>query len=221
MRDVWFAIAIASSAGCLRDTEFNCMTSADCTGNGGTCESTGYCSFTDTACADGRRYGAYSGQYSNQCVGGMAMRDGGVDGAADDAPSSSNCPAGYMTLPNAGAHVYALTSGAAQWSTQKTRCEADGAYLAIPDDAAELLAIVTAAAAPRTWIGLTDTASEGTFLTVKGDAAPFLPWDTANNEPTNFGNQGGEDCVSALMATPTIATDRCSISFPAVCECEP
>ena len=220
MRALWFTLALASSAGCLRDTEFKCTTNADCTGTGGTCESTGYCSFTDTGCADGRRYGAYSGAYSNQCIGGMALDDGGVD-TMSDAPPTGNCPATYATLPNAGTHVYKLTSGAAQWSTQRTRCEADGAYLAIPDDAAELMALTTAAAATRTWIGIHDQTTEGMYVTVKDMPATFLPWNTATGEPDNPGNQGGEDCVSALMATPTIATDRCSVSFPAVCECEP
>jgi len=223
MRALWLAIVVASGAntGCLRDTQFKCATSADCTGAGGaagTCETTGYCSFADTECADGRRYGSFSGSYSNQCVGAVAMGDAGVDGPMDDAPTSSNCPAGYTTLPSAGAHVYKLTSGAASWNTQRSRCAADGAYLAIPDDAAELTAITTATGAARTWVGITDSAAEDTFLTVNGDTPPYLPWDTANGEPNNGGEQ---DCVSALMASPNIASDRCGTSFPAVCECVP
>jgi hypothetical protein len=97
----------------------------------------------------------------------------------------------------------------------------DGAYLAIPDNAAELMAITTAAAAARTWIGIEDQQTEGTYVTVKGSAATYLPWNTATGEPDNPGGGGGEDCVSALMATPTIATDRCNLTYPAVCECEP
>lgn len=219
MRALLLAVAIASSAGCLRDTEFKCATSADCTGTGGTCEATGYCSFTDTACADGRRYGELSGPYANQCIGG-GTGDAGVD-AAGDSGLPGNCPSTYMTLPNAGAHVYKLTTDAAQWATQRNRCMNEGAYLAIPDDAAELMAITAAAAAQRTWIGINDQTTEGTYVTVQGGTPPILPWNTATGEPDNPGNMGGEDCVSALMATPTIATDRCSISYPAVCECEP
>jgi hypothetical protein len=214
MRVALWMIAIASSAGCLRDTEFKCTDHVDCTGTGGTCESTGYCSFTDSACADGRRYGAYAGSYSNQCVGGMA--DGGVDSGA------GNCPSTFMTLPNAGGHVYKLTAGNAAWATQRDRCTNDGGYLAIPNDEAELIAITTAAAAARTWIGIHDQVTEGTYVTVKGETPTYLPWNTATGEPDNPGPMGGEDCVAALMATPTIATDRCSIdTYPAVCECEP
>jgi hypothetical protein len=217
MRALLLILACASSAGCLRTTEYKCTVNGDCTG-GGTCEPNGYCSFDDPACADGRRYGEYSGPVANQCVGGMAMGDGGVD-STDSGPGG--CPSTYAALPNAGGHVYKLTSGAALWSTQRDRCMQEGAYLAIPDTEAELTAITTAAAAQRTWIGINDQTTEGTYVTVTGGAATFLPWNTATGEPDNPGNMGGEDCVAALMATPTIATDRCSISYPAVCECDP
>lgn len=208
-------VAVAGTAGCLRTTEFKCMTDADCTASGAVCEVTHYCSFTDTECAMGRRYGEFSGSYSNQCVGEMSMNDGGVD--TDGVPGG--CPATYMMLSGAGSHVYKLTNNSAQWSTQRDRCASDGAYLAIPDDANELMAITTAAAATRTWVGINDTANEGTYVTVKMQMATFLPW--ASGEPDNPNPQPGEDCVSALMATPNIATDRCTITFPAVCECEP
>ena len=100
---------------------------------------------------------------------------------------------------------------------QRDRCAADGAYLAIPDNVAELQAITTAAAAARTWVGINDQVTEGAYKTVKGADATYLPWDTANGEPNNAGEQ---DCVSALT-TSLIATDKCSLTFPAVCDCEP
>jgi hypothetical protein len=212
MRALLMTIAIASSAGCLRDTEFKCATDADCTGTGGTCESTKYCSFADTECADGRRYGAYSGTYSNQCVGGMMMGDAGTD------TGGGGCPGTFMSLPNAGTHVYKPTSGVAEWATQRDRCMMDGGYLAIPDTDAELTAITTAAAAAKTWVGVNDLSTENAFVTVKGSTATYLPWDTTMGEPNN---QGEQDCVAANMASPTFATERCSTSYPAICECDP
>jgi hypothetical protein len=218
MRALLLIVALAS-AGCLRTTEFHCSVDSDCGANGA-CEGTGYCSFVDMDCASGRRYGDFSSTYSNKCVGDSGLVDGGVD-TMSDGMTSSNCPATYATLPNAGSHVYKLTSGSGIWATQRDRCMSDGAYLAIPDNAAELMAITTAAAAARTWIGIEDQQTEGTYVTVKGSAATYLPWNTATGEPDNPGGGGGEDCVSALMATPTIATDRCNLTYPAVCECEP
>src|SRR5690606_25533887 len=191
-----------------------CTTDGDCTAMGAVCEPTGYCSFVDPGCADGRRYGEYSGSYANQCVGGMATSDGGIDAPGDG--SQVGCPTDYAALPGPGPHVYKLTANAQQWMTQRDRCAQDGAYLAIPDSTEELQAITTAGAEAKTWIGITDAAVEGTYETVKGDPATFLPW--ASGEPNN---QGGQDCVSALMASPTIATDNCGQMLPAVCECEP
>jgi hypothetical protein len=214
----WLLVAVACTAGCLRPTEFKCAGDSQC-GSDGVCQASGYCSFTDMGCASGQRYGEYAGSSSGQCVeASMPMVDGGVDMMVD-AFVPGNCPATYMALPNAGSHVYRLTNNAQQWVTQRDRCNADGAYLAIPDNVGELQAITTAAAAARTWVGITDFQNEGTFVTVRGATPTFLPW--AATEPDNPGGAGGEDCVSALMSSPTIATDRCSSSFPAVCECEP
>jgi hypothetical protein len=219
MRALLLLACVAATASCLRQTEFKCITDTDCSSSGAVCESTGYCSFADTQCPDGRRYGELSGSYAGQCVGGGG--DGGVDGAIDVMPSG-NCPTGYAPLPGAGDHEYKLTANSQQWSTQRDRCAGDGAnvYLAIPDNEGELMAIATASAAARTWIGIHDQTTEGMFETVLGGAATFLPW-AAGGEPTNENPPPGEDCVSALMNGTEIATDRCTITLPAVCECEP
>lgn len=208
MRALVLCAVLATSAGCLRGTEFKCAVNDDCSATDAVCEPTGYCSFSDTECAGGRRYGELSGPLANQCV--ESTTDAGVD-----APTTGACPASYTALPNAGTHVYRVAASA-DWVTQRNGCEQDGGYLAIPDTIEELQAITTASAATDTWIGIHDRITEGMYITVKGDPATFLPW--AAGEPNNGGNQ---DCVSAQMASPTIATNPCSLSFPAVCECEP
>lgn len=222
MRGVLLAVLVAASAGCLRTTEFKCQTSADCSSGGAVCETTGYCSFTDGDCAGGRRYGDYSGAYSGKCIGDSTLPDGGMsDGKTSDVPTGQ-CKSTYSALSGAGPHLYRVISTAAQWTTQRDACAADTAsYLVIPDDMAELQAVLTASGAANTWIGIEDMAVEGTYVTVKNTTPPYLPWDTAAGEPTNVGGSGGEDCVSALMSNQKIETDRCNLSFPAVCECEP
>ena len=82
-----------------------------------------------------------------------------------------------------------------------------------------LLMPVTAGAAQRTWVGISDTMTEGTYRTVQNMTATYLPWNTAVGEPDD--TMGGQDCVSALMANPFIHTDKCGDTLPAVCECEP
>ena len=79
-------LATITSAGCLRaDGAFHCSTSMDCvtSTSAGTCQATGYCSFPDGDCPNGR-YGTLSGTLSGQCVGEQA--DGGVDGRPDGRP---------------------------------------------------------------------------------------------------------------------------------------
>jgi hypothetical protein len=102
-------LAIAGSAGCLKTTAFHCASSTDC-GAGGTCELVGYCSFADSSCSGGRRFGDLSGSYAKQCVGGG---DGGVkmDGSGSgsdadlcalytDGDGIKDCMDNCPTIPN-------------------------------------------------------------------------------------------------------------------------
>lgn len=217
---------LAGVAGCLRSTSFACDTDTQC-GAGGTCEATSFCSFPDAACASGARYGTSAGTYANQCVEGGGAIDGGVDadptidGAIDapiDAPPQAGCPVGYATITGGeGTHTYRVLTASANWTQNKDACAATSgsAYLAIPNDATELAAIVTASAATRLWIGVTDSATEDTWLDVKGAVQTFLPW--AANQPDDA--NPGEDCVSADSSE--FRDDKCNVQFRAVCECEP
>jgi hypothetical protein len=131
------------------------------------------------------------------------------------------CPPGFNSLAGS-AHLYKLITVAADWNVQQTGCKAlsSAAYLAIPDDASELLALDTlAAGATYYWIGIGDSTNEGTYMTVKGAAATFLPW--AAGEPDNSAPGTGEDCIDVQPSTHTIFDDRCLAIRIAICECEP
>ncbi len=91
----WAAVAcVVLAAGCspFGGGEFVCMVDTQCTGGpgAGTCEPDGRCSFPDTRCAAGRRYGGFAGDKSNSCVGGELEPDGPNDGDAPDAPFDSS-----------------------------------------------------------------------------------------------------------------------------------
>jgi len=213
-------------AGCLRQTEFRCMTDADCTGStGGKCEVTLYCSFADTDCAMGQRYGDFAGTYSNKCVGDVPMIDGGLDGVDMGDGPPGGCPASYTALPTAPAHRYRVIATAASWSAQRTDCMNDGtgAYLAVPTDMTELTALVTAGNVARIWVGIDDQAQNNTFVTTNGGtfSATDPMWDTGepDDNPVSGGRTAG--CVLAQMSNAQLADDRCSNVYPAVCECEP
>jgi len=212
---MWKLLALALLAlvaGCLRSSQFACTTNEDCA-SGGTCEAVGFCSFADSTCAGGSRFGEFSGQYAGKCVGDTGLPDAGIDAPPDAPPDAFVCPAVYMPLAGAP-HLYRSITSSAPWQTQKSACASDGGYLAIADDVSELTAIRTFIGNDL-WVGVTDVASEGTYLTVLGAPATFLPWDAG--QPDNA--PGNADCVRANSALKFL-DDKCSTGLRAVCECE-
>jgi len=103
----WVAVAVlllvATGCGFGNDAR-------SCTGNeqcnsvehpGGVCEpSTHLCSFPDTACPDGFRYGGLAGDHSNQCVPGEGSGSN-VDAAVDSKPPSDTPPLVDAAPPDA------------------------------------------------------------------------------------------------------------------------
>lgn len=225
------AIALGASAGCLKPAAFECAADTQCerAGSVGTCEPTGACSFPDSTCESGKRYGSLSGGYSDQCVAagteldaGMAdgpapLVDAGPDAPPDVPPDAPRCPADYVALAGGGTKLYRLIVEPAPWAEQRTTCRADGSrsQLVVPGNADELQAISTLAGSDA-WIGIYDAPSEGNYTTSYNQPATFLPW--AEDEPDNMGNQ---DCVRALAGGVAIETQQCATTSVAVCECVP
>jgi hypothetical protein len=66
-----FALAVLMLTGCADASPFECVAAQDCAAGamGGTCESSGYCSFPDPACPSGRRYGSHApSDIADTCV---------------------------------------------------------------------------------------------------------------------------------------------------------
>ena len=203
------AVVAVPGAGCLRGTTFTCATDTDC--NDGVCEAEGVCSFADSSCDSGRRYGELSGTYSDQCVGATTDQPDAPPGTPDAPPGTPDappggCPTSYGSLAGAP-NVYRSLPVAGKWVDQQILCVADGAYLVIPDTAGELTAVTTLGGI-GIWVGISDT--------VQGTAATVLPW--AAGQPDD--DPPGEDCVSASSATE-ISDERCTLQKTAVCECVP
>jgi lectin-like protein len=216
-------VAIAAT-GCLRQTQFHCTNDQSC-GASGRCEASSYCSFPDSSCSSMYRYGSSAGTYADQCTNAVTG-DGGVDSPIGDGSIDApilGCPSGYDPLSGVtNGHVYKLLTAAGNWNNQQAACllTTQSAYLAIPDDATELAALDTLAGTiTEYWVGITDSATEGTFLNVLGAAQTFLPWDPP--APDNNSGGQGEDCVEAITALAKFNDLRCTTSFPAICECAP
>jgi hypothetical protein len=215
-------LAICLTA-CLRTTSFHCETNEQC-GSSGVCESTGYCSLPDDQC--GRRYSSGAGSLAGKCVGGeatdAAIDSPSIDGLTDSNGSNgSDCPSDYVAV-SGQAHKYRLVTGGEAWTTAQTSCAASAptAYLAIPDDATELAALDTLAGTTATyWIGVTDTAAPGTWVTAKSAPQTFLPWAPGSPRPVN----NADDCVRVIKANQPakqFQDDKCATAFAVICECE-
>jgi hypothetical protein len=222
MRALLLLISLALSAACLRQTEFRCMTNDQCN-PGGTCQAAGYCSFADTGCTSGQRFGDSAGPFAGQCVGEQTGGpDGGTDGPPTDSPTAAACPADYMPLAGGPAgHVYKKAPQNLVWTQQFDYCRNTSgmrAYLAVPNSPTELTGLHTLAGGTF-WVGINDRNTEGTYIEAEtgGVWMSSVPW--AAGEPDNLGNQ---DCVAATATT--ISTEACdggNANRPAVCECNP
>jgi len=214
------ALGAVASAGCLRSTQFKCVQDTDC-GATGVCEAVGYCSFPNSDCpGTGRSFNDSAGQgLANTCLpvkGPPPVFDAGVDAPAQiDAPAAG-CPSPYAAVAGS-AHLYKVL-GSTSWNTAASDCKltSASAYLAVPDDATELMNLATVAAATPFWVGIDDQDHNDVFTTQKGTTATFLPW--GQNEPDR--GPPAKDCVMAISMTQ-LATDRCGNGHIAVCECEP
>jgi hypothetical protein len=220
-------VAALMAVGCLRQTEYRCSDDVACSG-GGTCELSGFCSFPTTECASGRGYGASAGNLANTCVEGeQQMIDASItiDAPLSDAPKTDaptgGCPGNYAAIAGGQpGHVYRVVMTSTDWAIQVNACAITSpkAYLAIPDDANELLALDTLIGVGATyWVGISDLVTEMQWRTVLDTAQTFLPWLAPAPDDQN----PGEDCVAAIAALHQFDDDRCNNNHPAICECAP
>lgn len=230
MRTFLILASLLASSACLRTTEYRCSDDPSC-GPGGVCETTGYCSFIDSNCTSGRSYSASAGSLSGNCTSGDApiidASNGSddsmqqqVDGAMPDTPVAQ-CPSGYAAISGGETgHLYKVITTTASWSTQEAACQltTTKAHLAAPGDITELTALDTLAGAVATyWIGVSDIATEMTWVNTFGTAQTYLPWMTGAPNDAN----PGEDCVESFPSLHQWNDQRCNTSLTAICECTP
>lgn len=142
-------------------------------------------------------------------LAGEAWVDGDGDGVHDGA---DNCPSapnpdqaeqdahpfscvGYFCsgepqcrLERLGERAVLACSNAVKHGEAAAACRARGARLVLPRDETEAKALGKLLGA--TWIDVSDTAEEGSFVTSGGVAPPYAPW--GSGEPNDSG--GNQDC---------------------------
>ncbi len=113
--------------------------------------------------------------------------------------------------------VYMFCETAQTWSADRTSCLAYGYELATVNDAAENIWMVDEAYtryAGRWWIGLSDQASEGSWVWASGDAVTYTNW--SSGEPN--GGTSESCCQLGRFGDYTWNDEPCGSSFYFVCE---
>jgi len=107
--------------------------------------------------------------------------------------SDATCPGGY-TMDSDGTKCYIVRKGQSSWSDAATRCTNEGDLrLAVITTANQNTAVQTAVTqhSGKAFIGLTDSASEGTWVWSDGSSYSYNPGWVSNHPTTNT----GQNCV--------------------------
>ena len=120
------------------------------------------------------------------------------------------CPPSYSFLVDSAPRCYKYVSTAAVWTTAKTNCGNEGAWLATVNSLTVQNFILDFTGGNNVYVGLNDISIEGTFVWDHGEDVTFTQWNPS--EPNNSGN---EDCTHFNSKWNDIT---CSTSSPYVCE---
>lgn len=118
----------------------------------------------------------------------------------------ANCASAAFVNPDNG-HTYQFTPVPMSWQDARTYANSTGGYLVSVTTQAEsdwLVATFRPLMSPPdyVWIGLTDTAVEGTFVWDSGEPLVWTNW--VSGEPNNFNSSpNGEDFVTMTMQNGT------------------
>jgi hypothetical protein len=159
---------------------------------------------------------------------GRATADAANDGAPPPPPDARTpapdamaaCPTGYRA-PVGSTHAYRFANTQKTWADAETDCANDGApytHLVVIDDDGENFTIDQIAGNKDVWIGITDEATEGTWLDITGQPVSFFRWSLG--EPNNGGGNMAppENCGEQYDGGLWNDTE-CTGQLRYVCEC--
>ena len=122
-----------------------------------------------------------------------------------------------------GEHCYAVTE-AQSWSSAGSACKSIGGSLVTIGSSEENTFVwdlvdgdPSAAPSSKVWIGLNDRSSEGKYVWVSGDNAPYRNWRSGEPNAQTL----AEDCGAMYLQNAHWNDDECLKPFRAVCEIDP
>lgn len=203
MRVALLACLITSGCFPVRSQDFACETTSDCD--------------ADRVCQD-----SFCVLAERPDNGGNPTADGPPDGPIVDAPPDADpfvqiamqCMTVGYTLVSGPTGYYRTVTTGTSWANAQADCKndvADATHLIVLSTAAE----VTHMASQLGWIGLSDSATEGVFVTVTGETGDQRPF--ASGQPDN--GSGSEDCVQ-MKQGGQLDDDQCGNNHRYVCECD-
>lgn len=130
------------------------------------------------------------------------------DSAPDSPPASCQDNPLYVSI-GAFPSRYRSMSSPRSWSDATTECGNDGAHLAVPDSMAEAIAIGDLG----DWVGITDAATEGVWLTIFDVAPVYLQFEAGQPDGGN-----SEDCLR-VGGSGDFEDRECGDARDFVCEC--
>lgn len=136
-----------------------------------------------------------------------------VDAIFDDGAPAS-CPDGYMSVGVPGSK-YKAVDDSLSWTQAQAACVADGQHLAIYDDALERSIVPFLLPLDDQWLGVTDRITLGTWRTVTGAPATYLPWSSGEPDVSSL-----ERCVEAESPAFEIIDQDCASGRRYICECD-
>jgi len=136
-----------------------------------------------------------------------------VDVPFDDT-APVNCPQGYASIGIAGSK-YKPIDNSLTWSQAQAACVADGTHLAIIDNINERSAVTGLLPTRDLWLGVTDRITIGTWRTVTGDIATYLPWDSSEPDADVT-----DRCVETEFPLYGFIDQDCTSDRRFVCECD-
>ena len=193
----------------------------------------------EVACEFPSRAERYACESTADCVNGRTCEhgfcvvsvDAGIDGSVVDASTDAQpvdadiaqvlamaCPPAGYTFASGPNGYYRMVAAGATWANAQAACAADvpgSSHLVVLSTSAEVSYVAGQIASAQVgWIGLSDRAVEGVFVTITGETGDQRPW--AAGEPNN---SGGEDC--AVVKSNGQLDDRpCGYAYRYVCECD-